>query len=204
MADCWQLKSNNQGPTKLTMTTVRTKEHHWQEAQDPTNKCVCDEYKPFISQGYVCSPGSAVKTPITILRDTGASQLLLLEGTLPLTETFTGTEVLIQGVELEPIRVPLHEVELQSDIVTGVVRVGVPPSLPVEGLSLILGNDLAGGRVTADPCVTMQPTIPYGTKEEMSIYPACAVTRAMARKEAKNDSTVTSPPTTVITEESSL
>ena len=75
-------------------------------------------------------------------------------------------------------RVPrrIEVLELQSDIVTSVVRVGVRPSLPVEGLSLILGNDLAGGRVTPDPCVTMQPTISYETKEEMSIYPACAVT----------------------------
>ena len=105
----------------------------------------------------------------TILRDTGANQSLLLEGTLPLKETFTGTEVLIQGVELKPVRVSLHEMELQSDIVTGVVRVGVRPSLPVEGLSLILGDNLAGGRMTADPCVSMQPTISYGTKEEMSI-----------------------------------
>ena len=165
MADCWHLKSNNQGSTKPTMTTVKTQRHRGQETQDPTSSCQCDEYKPFISQGYVCLPGSTVKTPITILRDTGANQSLLLANTLPLTETFTGTEVLIQGVELEPIRVPLHEVELQSDIVTGLVRVGVRPSLPVEGLSMILGNDLAGGRVTADPCVTMQPTISDGAKE---------------------------------------
>ena len=88
------------------------RETHGQETPDPTSSCLCDEYKHFISQGYVCSPGSAVKTPITILRDTGANQSLLLEGTLPLTETFTGTEVLIQGVELEPIRIPFHEVEL--------------------------------------------------------------------------------------------
>ena len=60
--------------------------------------------------------------------------------------------------------------DLQSDIVTGVVRVGVCLSLPVEGLSLILGNDLAGGRVTADPCMIRQPTISDGTKEEIYIY----------------------------------
>ena len=95
---------------------------------------------------------------------------------MPSTESFTGTDVLILGVELEPIRVPLHEVELQSSIVTGLVRVRVCPSLPVEGLSMILGNDLAGGRVTADPCVTMQPTISDETNKETSIYPACAVT----------------------------
>ena len=106
---------------------------------------------------------------------------------MPSIESFTGTKVLIQGVELEPIRVPLHEVELHSSIVTGLVRVGARPSLPVEGLSMILGNDLAGGRVTADPCVTMQPTISDRTNEETTIYPACAVTQAMVRKEAERD-----------------
>ena len=57
--------------------------------------------------------------------------------------------------------------------------------------------------MTTDPCVTMQPTISDGAKEEMSIYPACAVTRAMARKEAVKDGTVTSPLATMIAEESS-
>ena len=47
--------------------------------------------------------------------------------------------------------VPLHEVELQSDIVTGLVRVEVCPSLLVEGLSLILDNYLVEGRVTVNP-----------------------------------------------------
>ena len=180
MADCWHLKSSNQSSTKPTMTTVKAQGCYKLETQDPISDCQYEEYKPFISHGYVSLPGSTVKTPITILRDTGANQSSLLESTLPSTESFTGTEVLIQGVELEPIRVPLHEVELQSSIVTGLVRVGVRLSLPVEGLSMILGNDLAGGRVTANPCVTMQPTISDGTHGETSIYPACAITRAMA------------------------
>ena len=132
-------------------------------------------------------PGSTVKIPITILWDTGVNKSLLLESTLPSTESFTGTKVLIEGVELESIRVPLHEVELQSSIVTGLVRVGVRSPLPVEGLSMILGNDLAGGKVTADPCVTMQPTISNETNKETSIYPACAVIRAMAQTMAQKE-----------------
>ena len=139
-------------------------------------------------------PGSTTKTPILILRDTGANQSLLLEGTLPLSEqTFTGAEVLIRGVGLEPISVPLHEVGLQSDIISGLVEVEVHPSLPIEGISLILGNDLAGGKVTVDPYMTCQPESHDGTKEEVTIYPVCAVTRAMKKKAAEKDRVTTSP-----------
>ena len=84
------------------------------------------------------------------------------------------------------------------------MRVGVRPSLPVEGLSLILGNDLASGRVTADPCMIRQPTISDETKEEMNIYPACAVTQAMVRKEAEKDDSFASHTTTLTTRDSSL
>ena len=91
-----------------------------------------------------------------------------------------GTDVLIQGIEVEPISVPLHRVTLQSDLVSGVVTVGIQPSLPVMRVDLILGNDLAGGKVSADPCVTHIPLC-HNESEDTSIYPACAVTRAMAR-----------------------
>lgn len=39
---------------------------------------------------------------------------------------------------------------LESELVSGPVVVGVRPSLPVEGISVILGNNLAGGRVWRD------------------------------------------------------
>ena len=125
----------------------------------PTNlviSTVPQEYKPFLSYGYVYLPQSNVEKPVMILRVTGANQSLLLEATLPLSEeTSTGVYVLIQGVEVEPISVPLHRVKLQSDLVAGVVTVGIRPSLPVKGVDLILGNDLAGGKVSADPCPTV-------------------------------------------------
>ena len=45
----------------------------------------------------------AQSTPITILRDTGTSQSLILADTLPFSEkTSSGTSVLIQGVECGP------------------------------------------------------------------------------------------------------
>ena len=51
--------------------------------------------------------------------------------------------VLLQGAELGTFRVPLHKVHLKCGLVTG----GVRPFLPVQSVSFILGNDLAGGKV---------------------------------------------------------
>lgn len=57
--------------------------------------------------------------------------------------------------------------------------------LPVKGISLILGNDLAGGKVFPCPVVTDVPTAcgPNDISEKFpSVFPVCAVTRAQARK----------------------
>ena len=83
-----------------------------------------------------------------------------MEGTLPLSkETATGATMFIQGVGLAPVSVPLHTVFLCCDLVTGPVVVGTRPSLPVQGISLLLGNDLAGSRVTSDLSVTSDPEL---------------------------------------------
>ena len=143
-----------------------------------------EDYKPFMSQGFVSLGDSSEIKPVQILRDTGAAQTLLLEGVLPLSEqTSTGGSVLLQGVELGVIDVPLHRISLKSDLVTGPVIVGVRPTLPVPGISLLLGNDLAGGKVVPDPivCEKITPDVMCDDEDD-DIYPACAVTRAMARR----------------------
>ena len=58
----------------------------------------------------------AQSTPITILRDTGASQSLILADTMQFSEkTSSGTSVLIQGAECGFVNVPLHNIYLSSD-----------------------------------------------------------------------------------------
>ena len=63
------------------------------------------------------------------------------------------------------------------------------PSLPVEGISLILGNDLAGEREMVDPRVVdkLRDDEKMERLEEkfLGIFPASVVTRSMkAKKEA--------------------
>ena len=52
---------------------------------------------------------------------------------------------------------PLYKVSLLSDVVSGEVVVGVVPSLPMKGISFLLGNDVAGGRVKVSPIVSKSP-----------------------------------------------
>ena len=80
--------------------------------------------------------------------------------------TSTGESVIAQGIEGGCVNVPLHKVNLVSDLVTGSVVVGTRPTLPIKGVSLILGNDLAGGKVVAGQLLyrSAQPVPPNARK----------------------------------------
>ena len=74
---------------------------------------------------------------------------------------------------------------------TGLVAVGIRPSLSFKGVHLLLGNDLAGDKVVVNPLLTNIPCIdqpPDPIEQEIpDLYPSCAVTRAMAKKAKQND-----------------
>ena len=150
-----------------------------------------ENYKPFISEGVVSLVGDENSSQkVKILIDTGATQSLMLDSVLPLTEnSFTGANVLISGVEMGVLEVPLHEVNIKSSLINGNIVIGMRPSLPVEGISLILGNDLAGEKVMVDPRVVEKPRDDEKTERLAEkfpgIFPASVVTRSMkAKKEA--------------------
>ena len=67
---------------------------------------------------------------------------------LPLSDdTNCGSSVLVQGIEMGFVPVPLHFVKVHSELISGIFRVGVRPMLPVKGVTFIMGNDIAGGKV---------------------------------------------------------
>ena len=84
------------------------------------------------------------------------------------------------------LEVPLHEVNIKSSLINGNVVTGMRLSLPVEGISLILGNDLVGEKVMVDPRVAEKPR----DNEKMErlaekfpvIFPASVVTCSMKVK----------------------
>ena len=87
------------------------------------------------------------------------------------------------------LEVPLHEVNIKSSLINGTIVIGMRPSLPVELISLILGNDLAGEKVMVDPRVVEKPRDDEKTERLAEtfpgIFPASVVTRSMkAKKEA--------------------
>ena len=198
IGECWKLKKKNElqphtcasvRNDKKALDSICSDTPDIQGSKSSSVDFMEDHYKPFLSQGFVSLSDSSEALPVQILRDTGAAQTLLLEGSLPLSEhTLTGRSVLLQGVELCVIDVPLHKIYLKSDLITGPVIVGVRSTLPVQGVSLLLGNDLAGGKVVADPIVCEKITTDVAFDDENDdLYPACAVTRAMAKeKQAEN------------------
>ena len=153
-------------------------------------------FQPFVYDARVSLSITALQgIPIKILRDTGASQSLILTNTLPFsTQSYSGKNVLIKGVhssEYSPI--PLHNIKLHSDLVSGDVVIGIIDSLPFDGIQLILGNDLAGEKVTVNPVLSNTPCtecIPVTAEQEIpDLYPSCAVTRAMSKQQISNDKT---------------
>ena len=88
MADCWYLKGATQGPTKATMMTIKARASVTLKAT-VSNSCCMDvpqEYQPFLSKRSIRLPDSGLEIPITILRDTGANQLLMLEDSVSLSK----------------------------------------------------------------------------------------------------------------------
>ena len=136
---------------------------------------------------------SSVYKPVKILRDTGASQSLILTQALPFNKSsYSGENVLIRGVNCEKFRsIPLHNLRLQSDFVSGEVSVGIIESLPFEGIHLLLGNDLAGDKVKVDPILAHQPCLSQQSdpieNHFPDLFPSCAVTRAMKKQEIANN-----------------
>lgn len=116
-------------------------------------------FEPFIFDGTVSFDESMSEAkPVHILRDTGSAQSFILGSVLNFsTHSSCGSDVLVKGIDLAVVKVPLHNMFLQSGVSSGRVKLAVCAELPVEGVSLILGNDLAGKKVFCLPEVTDDP-----------------------------------------------
>lgn len=143
---------------------------------------VNEEFQPFVMDGEMSIDDENSPQSIKIVRDTCCSQSLVSKDALPFgDQSSTGTCVLIRGINMEIISVPLHRVNLECGLVSGQVLVGVMSELPIKGVSMMLGNDLAGDKVHPNPIVTNTPSS-SSDNEEDEIFPACVMTRAMSKK----------------------
>jgi len=78
--------------------------------------------------------------------------------------------------------------------------VGTRPTLPIKGISLILGDDLAGSKVMPDLQLVSDPELTEEVSvSETSIFPACAVTRAAAKRAHVNQEQMNQTPVSTST-----
>ena len=99
-------------------------------------------YRLWTKKGMIKGPhGGPVE--VSILRDTGASQSLLLRNKLPkgVIEA-TRETVMIEGIGGKRVKIPLCKITLKSQWKKGPIKVGVVEKLPMKGISLILGNEI--------------------------------------------------------------
>ena len=73
-------------------------------------------YHPFVLKGCVSLSEGGDSVAVKILRDTGSTQSLMVSHVLLSSEQMSvDASVLLQGVGLGVLRVPLHQIHLQSD-----------------------------------------------------------------------------------------
>ncbi|KAK4328171.1 hypothetical protein Pmani_001409 [Petrolisthes manimaculis] len=134
----------------------------------------------FVFYGYVTLGGR--KYPVTILRDTGATGSLLINPTgKPLQSS---ESILIRGVAGFDT-FPTVSINLECELLKATADVGIVDSLPVPGIDLLLGNDIAGAKVFPHPIVSSEPlSVPETValeEQHPEVFNVCAVTRSMAK-----------------------
>ncbi|KAI3355662.1 hypothetical protein L3Q82_004257 [Scortum barcoo] len=152
------------------------------EAPDPC-------FQPFVFDGLVSLTGEPNdQKPVRILRDTGGSQSVILSDVLPFSsKSACGYSTVLSGIEMGYIPRPLHRVHVQSELISGFFPVAVCPALPIRGIVFLMGNDIAGGKVT--PILEIldtppkYPAITESTNAQNTLFPSCVITRAQARKQ---------------------
>ncbi|XP_043968384.1 uncharacterized protein LOC122828679 isoform X1 [Gambusia affinis] len=183
IADCLSLKSKaltTQTKGVGLLKNVSNSSNQTTKNENELDPC----FIPFVTQGLVSLTGDPKDgRQVKILRDTGGSQTIIREGILSLpVMSSCQSRVVVQGIGMTFVSAPLHNIHLDSSLVSGFCRVAVLPTLPIKGIDLILGNDLAGGKVLPVPEVLDTPDTSVVFEPMPNIFPACVVTRAQSKK----------------------
>nr|XP_054592949.1 uncharacterized protein LOC129159780 [Nothobranchius furzeri] len=186
LKDCFMLQKKNGKPTAAPKEVAFLK-------KSPVVNPLCAArepdacFAPFILSGEISlTPGDADKQNVRILRDTGASQTLILSSALPFSASSSrGYAVLLQGIEMKSLPAQVHRVHLECQLVSGCFDVAICDHLPVNGVDVLLGNDVAGGKVLPLLEVVPQPQAEHvNCAADSHFYPACAVTRSQTQNNA--------------------
>ncbi|KAK0155661.1 Retrovirus-related Pol polyprotein from transposon 412 [Merluccius polli] len=187
ISDCQSLKKKN---AKETQKQKLSKGSGFVRPLCQPHSKIDPVYKPFVSSGIVSLTGREQDSvPVKILRDTGSAQSFLLASTLPFSEeSYCGSDVLVQGIEMGFLKVPLHTVHVKSDLISGFVKVAVCSQLPMNSIHFLVGNELAHEKVVPLPEVISKPSEHTDVDSSLAeVFPVCVVTRGQARKSRSTD-----------------
>ena len=181
---CYALKNKSQPPK--TVALIKSQSSPLPVAVEPV-RSPDPEFQPFLMSGFVSLTEGDLRVPVNIIRDTASNQSVILEHVLPFSEkSAVKSDVLVRGFDMQYVGLPLHNIYLESDLVKGCVKVGLRAQLPIEGVTLLLGNDLAGGKMLINPEVIAVP-LPENSDDLALKFPkvfsACAMTRARAERQ---------------------
>lgn len=192
-----QYSSGNRKPQNMALGTksvglVTSIHPSFEPAIESDCGTLNSSFSPFFTEGCVSLVGSKEKKQVKILRDTGATESFISENVQSFSsESYTGSNVLIRGIGLNVVSVPLHKVVIVSDLVEGEVTLGVRPCLPVVSVDIILGNNLAGGRVwsAGSPALIVSPSLLTSeVSEDVSAqnFPVVIVSSVVTRAGSKS------------------
>lgn len=173
------------------------KVHNFQNICNNVPSDVHEYYKPYCFSGSVSLHGdSQPSIPITLLRDSGALHNFVLRKVVPpLSQCQVGGSLRVKGLFSQG-EVPLCRIYLQSPVVSGYITAGIVDEIPVDGVSLVLGN------VTVEnmPGQTAPSTNHGNPPDPMppKVSPVCVVTRSASRRMASNAPSEPHPSKTTI------
>ena len=141
-------------------------------------------FSPYLYQGTIASSSKGRGKQVTILRDTGSAQSLVLGSALRGRQRWhrNGDSVICRGIGGQRMSVPLVEVYLKSEVFSGTCILGIVDSLPIKSAQLLLGNDVVHGTPSGAPvlCARVEGFHEAPTSE---FFPACAVTRSQQKSQ---------------------
>ena len=151
-------------------------------------------FKWYLSKGSVSGvedPG--VRMDLLMLRDTGATQSLILKSALPINcEMIEGECRVVKGFPDGWATCPVVKLNLRSTIINGMVKVAVVDEFPVGGVDFVLGNDLAGEKVISEPLLLCKPGENAVSGDSGGwndiVSPVAVVTRARGKNQVSGDS----------------
>lgn len=120
-------------------------------------------------------------------------ELFTFSGLLSLTVCVWQCLCTLREVEMGYVLRPVHCVHVGSKLITGFFPVAVCPELPIETIDFLMGNDIAGSKMTPSLEILDSLQLPRGRQvksKKTGQCPAGVITHARACKKSPKDNDV--------------